>query len=239
MKIGLFTDPHYSDREVTCIDRRPSLSYDKIREAMDAFEWEKAELVICLGDLVDSCLRREDEPAALQRVGGMIRSYGIPFYCLRGNHDCYNFTPEEFYRYGGLDAPPFSVRYGKLLLIFLDANCSAAGELYQPRAIDWTDTYLPQEQVDALEETLRTTDAADIYVFLHQRLDPCDKPEYTVRNAEAVRKILEDSRKVRGVFQGHYHDGDFTTVGGIPYVTLPAMCVGEKNEYRIVDLATE
>ena len=50
MKLALFTDPHYCDKEVTCRTRRPILSYGKIREAMDTFVREGVDFVLCLGD---------------------------------------------------------------------------------------------------------------------------------------------------------------------------------------------
>lgn len=53
MKLGLFSDPHYCTKDVTCGTRRPSLSFGKIRAAMEAFRDAGAEYVICLGDLVD------------------------------------------------------------------------------------------------------------------------------------------------------------------------------------------
>ena len=55
MKLALFTDPHYCDKEVTCRTRRPVLSYGKIREAMETFVREDVDFVLCLGDIIDKC----------------------------------------------------------------------------------------------------------------------------------------------------------------------------------------
>ena len=55
MKLALFTDPHYCDKEVTCRTRRPILSYGKIREAMETFVREGVDFVLCLGDIIDKC----------------------------------------------------------------------------------------------------------------------------------------------------------------------------------------
>ena len=51
MKIGLFSDSHYSSAEVTCQRRFNNQSLRKIREAMAAFQ--DCDLVISLGDLTD------------------------------------------------------------------------------------------------------------------------------------------------------------------------------------------
>ena len=41
---------------------------------------------------------------------------------------------------------------------------------------------------------------------------------------------------MRGVFQGHYHSGHEAVIDGIPYLTLAAMCEGERNSYKIVEI---
>ena len=38
------------------------------------------------------------------------------------------------------------------------------------------------------------------------------------------------------VLQGHYHLGAEHTIDGIPYITIPAMCEGKDNSYRILTL---
>ena len=73
MKLGLFTDPHYSTKELTCKTRRPSLSYGKIKEAMEHFISEKVDAVICLGDLVDDCGSREENVDAIKMIIDLIR----------------------------------------------------------------------------------------------------------------------------------------------------------------------
>ena len=47
-----------------------------------------------------------------------------------------------------------------------------------------------------------------------------------MKNAAAVRKVLEASGKVRAVITGHQHDGGQCKVNGIPYYTLRAMVEG-------------
>jgi alkaline phosphatase len=74
-------------------------------------------------------------------------------------------------------------------------------------------------------------------VFAHQRLDV--KNDYGVKNAEQVRKVLEDSGNVLAVFQGHSHKNDLKEIGGIHYCTLVAMVEGtgaENNGYSLMDL---
>ena len=53
MKIGVFADPHYCSSEVLCRTRRPRLSYEKVRQVMEAFRQNGADYAVCMGDLTD------------------------------------------------------------------------------------------------------------------------------------------------------------------------------------------
>lgn len=233
MKIGLFTDSHYSTVEQYG-SRRPTLSYGKIQQAMEAFSDAGADLVICLGDLADHCKEPEECIEVTTRISEMIHSYGIPFYCVMGNHDGDMFTREEFRQYTGNAYPPFyELREGKML-VFLDANYNDDGSSYEPGKIDWTNTYIPESQIGQLKEVL--AQAKEAYVFIHENLDPDVEEHHIVHNAAEVRKVLRDSGVVKKVIQGHYHWGHENKIDGILYHTLPAMCEGEKNYFEIMKI---
>lgn len=234
MKLGLFSDPHYCAKDVTCGTRRPSLSFGKIRAAMEAFRDAGAEYVICLGDLVDECGTMEENITAITELSAMIRSFGIPVEYVMGNHDYQNFTREEFRTYTGSAAG--TIRCGTKTLIFLDANYADNGEIYRRNALDWTNAFLPADQVCGLREVLALPETEEAYVFVHQNLDPSVESHHIIRNAAEVRAVIRDSGKVKAVFQGHYHPGKESVIDGIPYHTLPAMCEGEANRFAIVEI---
>lgn len=238
MKIGMFSDSHDSDKAVTCTTRRPSMSYGKIREAMEAFREAGCDLVLCLGDLVDCCDTFEEDCARIGALSGLISSYGLPFYCLMGNHDYQNFDRAEFA--SRTSYPPFFLRFGEITLIFPDANYmdngTPEGVIYRKDAIDWTNAFLPDDQCAKLRDVLADEGTVNAYVFLHQNPDPHVERHHIIRNAGGIREILRQSGKVRGVYQGHYHPGHESIIDGIPYITLPAMCEGEGNSYRIIEI---
>lgn len=236
MKLGLFTDPHYSTLSASCGTRRPSLSYGKIREAMDAFRDARVDLVVCLGDLMDDCGSPEMNAQKLREVSALIRSYGIPFFCLMGNHDCADFSRADFDRDTGGAYPPFVYRAMGKTFLFPDANYLDDGSAYTAENLDWTNAFLPDDTVARLRDELADSETSEAYVFLHQNLDPGVERHHIIRNAETVRAILRDSGKVKTVFQGHYHPGHDTAVDGIRYRTFPAMCEGEENRYEIVEI---
>lgn len=236
MKIGLFADSHESDKPLAAKTRRPDLSYEKIRLAMEEFRKEQVDKVICLGDLVDHCVNRSDNEREFLRLSKMIRSFELPFYCIRGNHDCASFLEDEFYRISSFDTLPFAERHGNLAFIFLNTCYHEDGTPYLPGHIDWTNSALMPDQLEKLRATLSDPSVCEAIVFMHQRLYPDDDIRYKIKNSEEIRDVLEKSGKVNQVYCGHYHHGSTATLNGITYFTLPAMCEGERNYFKIIEV---
>ena len=231
MKLGLFTDSHYSSQEVTCGCRYNSRSLEKMSKAYEAFEQAGCELVICLGDLTDHEESHAQEILNLQAAAKVMVGSQIPTFCVMGNHDGFSFTVEEFYGLLGTQQPQV-YRAGEKTLLFLDACFFQSGAHYMPGDSDWTDTFLPDPE--KLKHQLEAAEG-EVIVFLHQNIDPEIREDHCLHNRARVREILEQSGKVRTVYQGHYHPGKVTEHNGIRYVTLPAMCEGE-GRWRIEEI---
>ncbi len=224
MKLGIFTDSHYSSQAVTCGNRYNSQSLEKIKSAMADFAAAGCELVICLGDLIDREQAHEREVQNLSAVAEVLRAAPMPVYCVMGNHDGFAFTVEEFYKILGDGCRPRTVtREGKTLL-FLDACYFSDGVHYAPGDTNWEDTFLPD--VPALEQALARAEG-EVLLFLHQNLDPAAPENHALSNRAQVLQVLKDSGKVRTVFQGHYHPGVQTRWQDIDFVTFPALCEGD------------
>jgi alkaline phosphatase len=120
----------------------------------------------------------------------------------------------------------------------LDSCFRSDGQPYGRKNSHWTDANLPQAELDWLREDLKQTQLQTL-VFAHQRLDVTEK--HSVKNAPEVRRILEQSGKVRAVFQGHSHRNDLQDLGGIHYCTLAAMIEGsgeQNNAFAMLDIFT-
>jgi alkaline phosphatase len=118
----------------------------------------------------------------------------------------------------------------------LDASSRSDGKPYERENFQWNDANIPAAQVDWLREDLKMAKGAAI-VFAHQRLDV--KHDHGVKNGADVRQVLEESGKVRAVFQGHSHQNDLKEINGIHYCTLVAMVEGsgeEHNGFSLLDL---
>ena len=236
IKVGIFTDPHTSLDVVSGKTRRPSLSIGKIKRIMDIFKAEGVEYVLCLGDTADGCGGVEQAAEMVKIVMDLIRSYGIPVHAIIGNHDCDNFPKDKFCEIAQVAPSPSTIRVGDSLLVFLDANFYDDGSAYEPGHAFWTNSYITPDQFDFFADAWQNTDAEDVYVFMHQNVDPEVEYRHIVRNHEQVRAELAKCPKLRGVYQGHYHWGHETVIDGIPYHTLPALCEEENMPYVIIEV---
>lgn len=230
MKIGIFTDPHYSSQEITCKKRYNSRSLGKIREAYAEFVTLGCEAVICLGDLIDRETDHDAEIRNLKEIAAVIHAFPLKTVVVMGNHDAFCFTVEEFYQILGDDCRPSLMQTEKNTLLFLDACHFTSGRHYAPGDSNWKDTCYPH--TDLLRETLSHIET-EVCILMHQTIDPCGHSDHCLSNAAEIRAILEESGRVRKVLQGHYHPGMQSGKRGIHYITLPAMCENDHAYYTI------
>lgn len=233
MKIGLFTDTHYSDKTEPSDNRYHALSYEKVKRAMEYFSQNGVTLVICLGDLTDDCVNIRNNKKALREISALINSYGIQFFSLMGNHDYLSFTRKEFASISGA-YPPFTYGTEGSILVFLDCNYEDNGKIYKKRNVDWTNTYLPKKQLKILKNVIET-EKRDIYVFSHQNFDTEIDKNHIVRNAPEVISLLKQGN-VKAVIQGHYHKGHDTEIDGIKFHTLGATCEKSDGYFEIIEV---
>ena len=227
MKLGLFTDSHYCSREGNC------KSLKKIDKALNDFEKKECDLVVFLGDLVDKEEDHETEIANLKQISDVMNKYNLKISVLIGNHDTYNFSKDDFYRILGEKYRPQNLCINKKNFLFIDSCHSKTGISYKPGFCDWSDIFFPH--TDMLEQTLLHADGHASYIFTHHNLDPAVIERHRISNAAEIRSILEKSKKVHTVFQGHHHHYIESEFNGIHYVTYPSMLENE-DAYYIVEL---
>lgn len=232
MKLGIFADSHYSSAEVTCKKRYNGASLGKIKKAFEHFQEEKCDLVICLGDLIDKEGAHQKEIENLKKVRDVMDAFDIRSLVVMGNHDGFAFDEQEFYAVlGEKHRPEFISEKGKNL-IFIDACYFKNGNHYKAGDTDWTDTFFPY--ADELEKQIKYL-LGEIFLFMHQNIDPNIREDHRVFNDDKIRNILEKSNKVKTVFQGHFHAGMKSEVNGIKYITFPAMCEND-DAYFVVEI---
>jgi len=240
LKIGLFSDSHYCKEPVPEKGRNSFLSFEKIREAMEDFKKNRADLVMCLGDMGDIGEHRENSQKDLKELVEMIRSYGIPFLYVAGNHDFKVAYIEELGNLVNLPVPPMTYDTEEYRFICLDANYESNGKHYSPDGYDWTDVNVPEEQLEYLRQALAGTEKECI-IAIHEPIDKesAKRSRFgegaSTNNAAEIREILEASGKVRLVLQGHLHEYYNICKNGIRYITVTGMCEGTPNHYMLLD----
>lgn len=155
---------------------------------------------------------------------------------MLGNHCVTTLTKEEFLEGVDQKSPHYSFDKGGIHFVVLDACFRSDGKPYGGNSVKWNDANIPDDQVEWLRADLKSAVSKTI-VFAHQRLDV--KNDYGVKNAEQIREVLEASRKVLAVFQGHSHKNDLHDINGIHYCTLVAMVEGSgegNNGYSLMDV---
>ena len=237
LTLGLLTDLHYADKKQGG-SRAYRESLVKAKEATDLFKEKKVSAVVCLGDLIDAAPSVEEEISYLTTITRILAESGLPRYHAPGNHCVATLNKEEFFKHADTvnKTGHHSCDLSGVHLVILDACYNSKMKSYGRNNAKWHDSNLPPAQIEWLKKDLAATDKPTV-VFIHQRLD-LDRPNhYAVKQSAEVRKILEDSKKVKAVFQGHSHKNELTGIKGIPYCTLAALVEGsgvENNSYSLL-----
>jgi alkaline phosphatase len=231
LHVGIFTDLHAHDTN-NPIERLVMVNYrERLQACIDAMNAWPADLMMQLGDYVNGRFvigadfgDPDRIPGILEDAESIYAKFRGPRYHVLGNHDIESLSKEEFLERVPMTATYYSFDAGAYHFVVLDAQYNRKGEDCS-RVFYVVQGNIPSFQLDWLCDDLAATDRPTI-VCVHQRLDV----EYDFRsggpeiyNAEEVRVLLEESRKVIAVFQGHDHDGAYSQIGGIHYITFRAL----------------
>ncbi|MFH5805809.1 metallophosphoesterase family protein [Alienimonas sp. DA493] len=226
VRFGLLTDLHYADKPAAG-SRHYRRTPAKLAAAVERFAAEKPDFTVQLGDLIDAADDVATEKRWLGTIHKQFAQIPGPRRHVLGNHCVDTLTKAEFLDGVGQEKSYFSFDAGGLHFLVLDACFRADGVAYGRGNSRWDDANVPPAELEWLRADLAATRAPTV-VFAHQRLDGAGR--HHVRNAAAVREILEASGRVSAVFQGHSHANDYREVGGIHYATLAATVEGGGEE---------
>jgi len=242
LSFGIVTDAHFADF-VGRGTRKYRESIPKMAECVGLMNDKKVDFLVELGDFKDQG-KPVSEKKTLEYLEAIEKAYGAfkgPRYHVLGNHDVDSISKKQFMaRITNTKIPKTATYYSfdakGLHFVVLDANYDAKGADYDHGKFNWTDSNIPPEELEWLKKDLAGSSKPAI-VFVHQQLDV--KRNTGVKNAPAVRKVLQDSKRVLAVFQGHHHPGHSSRIEGIHYYTLKAMVEGTgktNNSYAIVEV---
>ena len=226
MRFGVVTDVHYADR-TPAGTRFYRLGVSKLQAVVDLMNSQGVDFVIELGDFKDQDAKPSEESTLgfLRSIEEVFQGFRGARYHVLGNHDMDSISKEQFQSMvvntGIARARTwYSFDRGGYHFAVLDANFKADMTPYSKGNFDWQDTNISPEQVDWLAKDLRGAGRPSV-VCVHQRLDE-NPNEPSIGNRVAVRQVMEESKKVALVLQGHVHTGAYQQAEGIHYYTLVA-----------------
>ena len=229
LRAGIITDMHKTTK-ADSDTRKYSVSLDKMKVFMDKMKDMKPAFLIELGDFVDTLAPGTDPAANLKEIETLFTSFAGPTYHVLGNHDFDNLKRDQFLSAVTNTGIPqgqtwYSWDADGVHCIVLDADYTPGNfrpyDMNTPEDTFWTwvDTCIPPQELEWLKEDLRNT-ALPVLVFTHQTLDRVDDQDHNIKNASAVRALLEESGRVLAVISGHDHQGGYANIKGIHYLVL-------------------
>jgi len=235
LRVGLITDLHYADKP-TAGSRHYRETLSKLAEAASHFEKNKLSFLVELGDLIDAADSVETEQRYLKTINREFSAICKDRHYVLGNHCVDTLKKEEFLGQVGQKKSYYSFDRGDFHFVVLDSCFRSDGVPYSRKNFQWTDPNIPEVELEWLKADLKST-KKKVVVFAHQRLDVSNN--HGVKNNAKVRQIFESSGNVLAVFQGHSHQNDLKSIGGIHYCTLVAMVEGsgaENNAYSLMEI---
>ena len=216
LRIGLVADIHHADRDVRG-NRYYRQALGRLRRAVNDFNREDVDFIVEMGDLIDEADTVEGELALAREANAVLAEGKAERHYVLGNHCIWTLTKPEFLGAVGRSQSYYSFDRSGWHFVVLDACFREDETPYGRKNNDWRDSWIPAaEQVWLAADLARTR--LPVVVFAHQRLD--SSGDLAVKNAAAVRQVLESSGKVVAVFQGHHHEGGYSSIQGIHYLTL-------------------
>jgi len=223
-RIGFVTDLHFGPaafhegklRKLT--HHAAELARDVVR-AMN--EQHQPDVLVNLGDDIED-ESREADLARYAECQEILRTAKAELVNVAGNHDTIHLTRDDLGRVWRREGPLFySMDRGGHHLVVLHTH--------ERKDVD---VRIPQAQLDWLKSDLAATQLP-VIVLMHHSASEQDLDDsfwfhgrahlaLVVERAE-LRRILEESGKVRVVFNGHVHRNHLDVIRGIPYVTLQSL----------------
>ncbi len=235
----LMADIHYGDLPDTGRHRFFRASLDNVREVVEISNQKDIDFIVVLGDVVQESRHHWTTVQWLERVDNELKNFNNEFHYAIGNHDLVDLTKEQFIMYtsGQGEAPNYFFDKQGYRFIVLDPNFMDTGVEYNRGNFNWTNSYIPENQMIWLEEILSEAKdlGKDAIIFTHQALDTSGT-NTKIRNAEHVRELFERKGNVLAIFQGHAHAGGYWIINGIHYVGVIAMVNGPDAAYAVVNI---
>jgi Icc protein len=210
LKVIQITDTHlYADKRGCLLGLNTEQSLQSVIASIHARQMP-ADLILATGDLV-----HDGTPAAYQRIFTHLKGFGLPTYCLPGNHDEAN-TLQETMENGLLHYVEHAC-HGNWHFIFL--NSTVPGK---------EGGHLGPEALRALETHLQSMPQTHTLVCLHHQpvmMGSRWLDSMAVDNTDDFFAIIDRQPQVRGILWGHVHQQFDRTRKNVKLMATPSTCI--------------
>lgn len=204
------TDPHlFGDDSRTIYGVRTAESLRQVLVEALAPAETRPHAIIVTGDIADDHTRE-----AYRVFRSALEPYGLPVFCLPGNHDEPALMPEEVghsgFQFGG------SAEFGPWGAVFLDTHVRGRPE-----------GRLAAGEIERLQGELERMRGRPIMVCLHHPPLPVGSAwldAVGLRNADELLRVLVHHPTVRLVLGGHVHQAFAQRHAGALVLATPSTC---------------
>jgi Icc protein len=225
LRVLQITDTHlFADSSGCLLDLNTEQSLEAVIAIIRA-KHLPADLILATGDLV-----HDGTPAAYQRIFSHLENFGLPVFCLPGNHDEALTLQEELD--GGFIQYVDHAHQGNWHFIFLDSTLA-----------DSEKAHLTRETLQTLEKNLQSAPDTHTLICLHHQPVPTGSKwldTMAVDNAAEFFAIIRNHPQVRGILWGHVHQEFDGMHKDIRLMSSPSTCIQflPESEDFAVDIAT-
>lgn len=204
------TDPHlFGDESQTIYGVTTAVSFRKVLAEAFAPGTPRPDAILVTGDIAD-----DHTAAAYANFRRALQPYGLPVYCLPGNHDepglMTGLVNGDGFQYGG------TAEFGAWSAVFIDTHVHGRPE----------GRVIPAE-LARLEASLASFGERPVLVCLHHPPLPVGSAWLDgvgLRNASEFLAVIERHPAVRVVLGGHVHQSFEQVQRGVLMLATPSTC---------------
>jgi len=204
------TDPHlFGDESQTIYGVTTAVSFRKVLAEAFAPGTPRPDAILVTGDIAD-----DHTAAAYANFRRALQPYGLPVYCLPGNHDepdlMTGLVNSDGFQYGG------TAEFGAWSAVFIDTHVHGRPE----------GRVIPAE-LARLEAALASFGERPVLVCLHHPPLPVGSAWLDgvgLRNASEFLAVIERHPAVRVVLGGHVHQSFEQVQRGVLMLATPSTC---------------